>query len=306
MLKGFFKLFSRKKLLPEINRKFQHQYFLNQDNNEILKKQGYIKIENCISDEEINYLQDAYHQLCQFPEYSIEDKFQNSGRFRSPEIRNFVMNKIGDFSANFLPKIFDESVFDKNTTGAFQIKPPSKKSELNPHQDSPVIDELLHNAVYVWIPLRDINETNGPVWVLPGSHLWGNHQRSLNVKWIFEKHTKLLWKYMQPISMKKGDILCWDTALIHASSPNLADDTRVAITTTILPKKYAMVDYFQDENTSKQTVEKYEVYRHFWENEDIMKKPSCPPNKFLKSEQVVFPNNLSKKEVEEIIIKHLS
>ena len=76
----------------------------------------------------------------------------------------------------------------KITTGAFQIKPPSKVSELNPHQDAPVIDETIDNGLFVWIPLCDINEQNGAIYVLPGSHLWQNHQRSLNVKWVFEKH----------------------------------------------------------------------------------------------------------------------
>ena len=46
-----------------------------------------------------------------------------------------------------------------------------------------------------------------------------------------------------------------------------------------------MVEYFQDEKTEKGKVEKYQVERSFWESEDIMKRPPCPPNSFLGLEE---------------------
>jgi len=282
-------------------RTFPNNYFLDKKQFQEIGKYGYTILKNAVSEEQTAFLQNIYQQLTQFPEYSIHDKFQNSGRFRSPEIRNFVMENIGKFSKVFLPTLFDTTVFDENTTGAFQIKPPSKTSELNPHQDAPVIDETKENGLFVWIPLCDITAKNGAVMVLPGSHLWGNHQRSLNVKWIFEKHTMLLWKYMQPVYLKKGDILVWDTALIHSSLPNLSNETRIAITTTLLPKNFSMVEYFQDEKTPEGKIEKYEVERSFWESEDIMKRPPCPPNTFLGYEDEVFPNNINSGRLKEII-----
>ncbi|MCB0508062.1 MAG: phytanoyl-CoA dioxygenase family protein, partial [Bacteroidetes bacterium] len=215
----FDKIFKPKEIkIPE--RVFPHNYFLDKSKMDDIKQQGYTVLKNVVPKEQLDFLQETYQKLTQFPEYRVQDKFQNSGRFRSPEIRNFVMESIGQFSKDFLPNVFDKNVFDENTTGAFQIKPPSKVSELNPHQDAPVIDETKDNGLFVWIPLVDINEQNGAVMLLKGSQLWGNHQRSLNVPWVFEKQTKLLWKYMKPIYMQKGDILIWDTATIHASYPN--------------------------------------------------------------------------------------
>jgi Phytanoyl-CoA dioxygenase (PhyH) len=301
MLTQFIRRFTRKKTIPEFKRTFNDRYFSDPSRNHEIETAGYTRIEQVVTGSELQFLEDTFRQLEQFPEYSIADQFQNSGRFRSPEIRNFVMHAIGEFSKPFLPRIFDTRVCAEETTGAFQIKPPSKKSDLNPHQDSPVIDELEHNGLFVWIPLCDINEQNGPVWVLPGSQLWGNHQRSLNVPWIFEKHTKLLWKHMHPVTMKRGDILCWDTALIHASSPNLSKETRVALTTTILPRDFRMVDYYCDDKTAKGTVEKYEVQRSFWESGDIMNRPPCPPNQLTGLEKKVFPDPLSASDVRELI-----
>lgn len=275
------------------SRKFPHPYFLNEAFQKAINTKGYVLIKNAINEESLNFLSETYQKLTTFPEYSINDKFQNSGRYRSPEIRSYVMDRIGKFSKEYLPTIFNPEVYDENTTGAFQIKPPSKVSELNPHQDAPVIDETVDNGLFVWIPFCDITDKNGAVCVLPGSHLWGNCQRSLNVKWVFEKQTKTLWKHMKPIYMNKGDILVWDTALIHASHPNLTHETRVAITTTLLPKDFKMVEYFKDAQTPAGKVEKYRVERSFWESEDIMKRPPCPPNQFLGYEENAFPEKIS-------------
>jgi hypothetical protein len=289
------RFFKRKEVSFNFNRILKYNYFKNKNNNDI-QKDGYTIIKNVVSNAQLQFLEDTYHQLTKFTEYTIEEKFQNSGRFRSPEIRNFVMDNIGKFSKEFLPSVFDKDIYDENTTGAFQIKPPSKVSELNPHQDAPVIDETKENGLFVWIPLCNITENNGAVLVLPGSHLWQNHQRSLNVSWVFEKHTKLLWKYMQPIYINRGDILVWDTAMIHASLPNISNEIRVAITTTLLPKNFKMVEYFKDKQTPKGKIEKYIVERSFWESENIMKRPPCPPNQFIKLEDEVF-NRISKKEI---------
>jgi hypothetical protein len=290
------RFFKKKEVSFNFNRILKYNYFKNKHNNDI-QKNGYTIIKNVVSKAQLQFLEDTYHQLTKFPEYTIEEKFQNSGRFRSPEIRNFVMDNIGKFSKEFLPSVFDKDIYDENTTGAFQIKPPSKVSELNPHQDAPVIDETKENGLFVWIPLCDITENNGAVLVLPGSHLWQNHQRSLNVSWVFEKHTKLLWKYMQPIYINRGDILVWDTALIHASLPNLSNQTRVAITTTLLPKSFKMVEYFKDAQTPIDEVEKYQVEKSFWESEDIMKRPPCPPNQYFGNEKIAFQSDISKKQV---------
>lgn len=288
------------KITPRV---FPNNYFLNDVYHQQICTKGYVVLKKVVNEDFITQLNQTYEKLTQFEAYTIDKKFQNSGRFQSTEIRNFVMDNIGAFSKSFLPTIFNCTIFDEDTTGAFQIKPPSKVSELNPHQDAPVIDETKENGLFVWIPLCDIDEQNGAIMILQGSHLWNNYQRSLNVPWIFEKHTKLLWKQMIPLFVNKGDIIVWDTALIHASLPNLSNNTRVAITSTLLPKKFKMVEYFKDKQTPKNKIEKYQVEKSFWETADIMKRPPCPPNEFIELEEQVFPNYISAKQLLSLIDK---
>lgn len=282
-------------------RQFPNKYFRDESAHDRYVREGYVLLKGQVSGNLLDRLRVLYEGLTALEGYAVDQQFVNSGRFASPEIRSYVMEGIGGFSGELLPRLFDSDVFDENTTGAFQIKPPSKKSALNPHQDSPVIDETRFNAMFVWIPLCDITRDNGPVWVLPGSHLWGNHQRSLNVPWPFEKHTALLWKHMHPIEMQAGDVLCWDTALIHGSTPNMSGEIRVAVTTTLLPKDFSMVEYFLDRGTHGGLVEKYRVGRGFWESGNIMDRPPCPPNTLLGKEPPAFPQKLTRAHIRQLI-----
>jgi hypothetical protein len=62
-----------------------------------------------------------------------------------------------------------------------------------------------------------------------------------------------------------------------------------------------MVEYFSDAKTPEGQVEKYEVERSFWESEDIMKRPPCPPNKFTGLEKKAFGLPLSSSDVLSLI-----
>ncbi len=261
---------------------------------------GYQVLKNVFSDKDLISIDEGVQSILKIPEVANSTAFLNSGRIHDPTIRASIMSLIREFSMNHLKKIFDENCFESNTTGAFQIKPAGKNTELNPHQDSPVIDENLYNGLYVWIPLIDINEKNGPVYVLPNSHKWGNYQRSLNVKWPFEKHINILKKQMIPIHCNRGDVLIWDTALIHSSSPNLSGESRIAFTTTLLPKNFEMLDFFKDKKTPSRKVERYKVYESYWQSADILKRPPIPPNEFIGLEDYCF-ENLSPSEVKSLL-----
>ncbi|MBK8672730.1 MAG: phytanoyl-CoA dioxygenase family protein [Bacteroidetes bacterium] len=179
------------------------------------------------------------------------------------------------------------------------MKPSSKSSDLNPHQDSPIVDERNYYAVFVWVALCDINEKNGALQVLPKSHLWGNFQRSLNVKWPFEKFTQLLKDEMKPIYLNKGDIILFDSALIHSSLPNLSDKPRIAFNTAILPKNHQQVHYYKDKDTPKGKVEQYYITQEFYRNHNIMEKPKSPF--YMKEMQDwIFPM-ISKKDLKHLI-----
>lgn len=302
MINTILDFFNKQNKISNLKRKYLVNYFINKEHQSIFEENGYITIPNCINKEQIETLKDVYAKLELMNGFEVNDTFVNSGRFTENTIRNFVVDNIKTFSKNNLNHLFNINNCEVQNGGNFQIKPASSNSILNPHQDSPVIDETEYYAIFIWIPLENITLQNGPIWVLPKSHLWCNHQRSLNVKWPFEKHLKLLWKHMRPITLNAGDILCFDSALIHASTANKSNKTRVAITTTALPKNYQLVEYYKDEKTPKESVEKYFVDENYYINEDINTRPD---NKytFVGFENFLF-NNISSSVIKQLLKKY--
>ncbi len=73
--------------------------------------------------------------------------------------------------------------------------------------------------VKVHVPLVDIDETNGPMEVIPGSHRMNYVEGDLAVKRVPRLHSARLL-------MKKGDVLLRDGDIIHRGTPNLSDKPR--------------------------------------------------------------------------------
>lgn len=235
---------------------------------------GYCVCKNVVSNTELEEMENLYLEICNHSEFSMDKKFLNSGRLESSFIRNKVVEKIKDISKIILKDLVNQENCSIGNGGAFQIKPPTNDSALNPHQDTPIVDESTYYSVYVWIPLCDTTSLNGCLSLIPKSHLWGNHQRSLNVPWKYQKDTKKLWKKMIDIPISKGDLILFDSALIHGSRPNKSKDVRVAFTTAILPLNFKLIHYYLDKDTPKNKVEVYEVDEYFFSNENIMLRPS--------------------------------
>lgn len=252
---------------------YEAQYLKDTDLHVEYVNKGFVIIRNVVSDDIINHMTELFFSIKQSGELPDTSQFLNSGRVESVDVRNKVVQEIKNAAEIILSPLVNHEYCDIKTGGAFQIKPPDKNSQLNPHQDTPVIDETKQYAMYVWIPLCDVNKQNGTLSVLPGSHIWGNHQRSLNVPWIYERYHKHLWKYMVELEINKGDLICFDSALIHGSRANMSDDIRLAFTCAVLPQNFQLVHYFRDATTAADKVEKYFVDEFFFNSCNIYERP---------------------------------
>ncbi|HEY5550338.1 MAG TPA: phytanoyl-CoA dioxygenase family protein, partial [Opitutaceae bacterium] len=83
------------------------------------------------------------------------------------------------------PKILDlvESILGPNFycwASNFFIKDPHSMSTVGWHQDSYYWPMAPHNSVTVWLAFDDVDEENGAMKIIPGSHLGGviKHKRS--------------------------------------------------------------------------------------------------------------------------------
>jgi hypothetical protein len=136
----------------------------------------------------------------------------------------------------------------KTLNESFLIKPANTSEELLLHQDFCYTDENNFAAYNVWIPLTDVNENNGAVFVLPGSHLWYKNYRSSSLPTSRISTKKFLASQIQKVQMKKGQVLLFHPALFHGSYPNITNQNRVIVTATVTHKNADFVYYHQEEN----------------------------------------------------------
>jgi hypothetical protein len=107
--------------------------------------------------------------------------------------------------------------------------------------------------------------------MLPGSHLWGNIHRSVCLPWAFEKQMAYLWKFLQPVPTKAGDVLCFDVSTIHGSTQNQTDQNRLAMTVQTIPKNFPLISYFP---TGKNQAEIFHIDQDYFIRESQYKRPS--------------------------------
>ena len=273
---GWLDFFIRDK--PKLNHnKFycirKDSFFLDASKHKHFLKYGWCKIENVVTQSEIDDFMDTFNDISKMDGFELDKNLLNSGRLFNPEIRKITQAAINRNAQTILPRMFDMSKTDSHTGGAFQVKPSHPESDLLIHQDSSVIDEENDYCLFVWIPFCDVTENNGIIPFVNGSHLWGNIHRSLGVPWQFLSKVKTLYNYTTPVKLSKGDVLVFDPATIHASAPNLSGKIRHAITMTVLRKDYQLVYYYRNKDIADNLVEKYYVDENFYYEYDFVSKP---------------------------------
>ena len=109
---------------------------------------------------------------------------------------------------------------------------------LDLHQDFNFVDQSVNRAVHVWIALVDVDEHNGCLTVLPGSHLLTHHISAMGGNATpFATYRDLLEADCRiGVPMKAGEALFFDERTLHGSYPNKSRDLRIAAGGVFLPK----------------------------------------------------------------------
>src|ERR1043165_4026021 len=78
---------------------------------------------------------------------------------------------------------------------------------------------------------------------------------------------------MQQVLANVGDVLLFDPALIHASKPNLSNETRHAITITVARKNPALIYFYHDNTMPADVIDRYDVDEDFFRTYDFASRP---------------------------------
>jgi hypothetical protein len=143
--------------------------------------------------------------------------------------------------------VFEKNFKDYNNGLNFFInKLSGDDSGFSIHQDSSAIDEFKYSTLSIWIPLQDVDETNGALWLVEKTQVMFSPFRSVSFYPPFSNIRETVKDYLKPIRLKAGQALIFDSRIIHASGKNLSGQDRLAVVSGILPKEASFQLSYQD------------------------------------------------------------
>lgn len=222
---------------------FSHQYLQDSNLHSKLVKEGVVKIESAISPQTINHFLDHYKAIENEIANLTPDHYTNSFSFQDPEIKKKIFYLTKEILAQEINQILISESYKIPIAGGICINPPFSKRGSNIHQDPTCIDERKTYSLTIWIPLADVNMDNGVMQFIKGSHLWGNRIRSIHTKWRFEEWKDILSESLTSIPVKLGDVIVFDSSIIHASLPNKTNETRLAVNYSCIPFNSNLIYY---------------------------------------------------------------
>jgi len=227
-----------------------------------LLEEGYVVVP-FLSKEEVRSLVDYY--------YASHPR-QLDGMYATAHVPDLDLRlRMNAFIKKVFARAIDETFINCNPLGgSFIAKGKGQQGTLEPHQDWNIVDEERYRSFNIWVPLVNLHPANGPIMVIPRSHLWLKNYRSVNTPNAFYKVFDAIWKMLQPLHMKAGEALIYDHRLIHASGENQTAEIRLAAVYGIIPLGAKMYYYHKLDD---HTVEVFESNPEFFLYGNIFEGP---------------------------------
>ncbi len=120
--------------------------------------------------------------------------------------------------------------------GNFFIKPPGR-GELGLHRHWQFVENRDDTAITLWCPLIDVDESNGTMEVIPGSHRLAPWDISaVTCRPFFESvPDTLLKQFAVPVKLRAGEVIFFDNNLLHGSPANPSPHLRPALQGLCIP-----------------------------------------------------------------------
>lgn len=196
-----------------------------------------------IGEETLRQLQLLYQQ--NYPQEMVG--LQPSLRIGDAQKNIALHHQIGKLLSPSLENWFTPFAFNANH---FIAKGAKAEHEFELHQDWNVVDETKYSAAHIWIALQDIDEQNGGLFLVSGSHHFFDTVRSGSCGIPFIKATEKVKPYITSPSIKAGEAIVYQQALFHGSYPNRSSQVRLVCLCSVRPKEASMLYYQQQDSTT--------------------------------------------------------
>jgi hypothetical protein len=249
--------------------------------NERMRTQGYLVLP-FLSEDEIQ----TFRQLHEHHHQAPPPDFYNSYFSEDINYKREIETKVKDHFERKMTKYFQNCII---TGGMFVVKPPFQEKHFLPHQDWSFVDEHKSLSLSMWCPLQDVNDHNGNLRVLKGSHQFLETIRGSGTPNVYENHRKVVDAYMDSIPMKAGEALFFFNNLVHGSPPNKSSTTRICLGLTLLPDDAPLLYYFIDPEDKEEKLKQYVATETFYINYVHQRGQKPKDLEFLQTIDFDFP-----------------
>lgn len=212
---------------------------------EQFKSEGYLKSGRVLSDDQVEALRNEMARvIADHGNSDVPQPVSLTNLNGNPETPVWQIVNIWEASAPYRELIANTVITEEmaQLTGAkalriwhdqIQYKPASTGGTNMWHQDAPLwptIEPM--TEVSAWVALDDVDESNGCMWMVPGSHMWGNQiefwgklKNFDDLPPEFEGHVITT----RSCPVRKGEVHYHHALTWHGSPPNNSSRPRRAI-----------------------------------------------------------------------------
>jgi hypothetical protein len=160
----------------------------------------------------------------------------------------------------------------------FIVKLQGNETTFPIHQDWAIVDENKYFSLNLWIPLQDVDEKNGSMYIVRGSHKINKKIRGAGILFPnYHQYLDFLKPQMIQFDVKAGEALIFYHSTIHGSPYNQCENARKVVQVSVLPKEAPIQIYFQSEKDSPLEIHHPEDDFNFYYNDIREESETRPP-----------------------------
>ena len=156
----------------------------------------------------------------------------------------------------------------------FAVKTAESQATFTPHIDDIHADESCFTGVNCWIPLVDVNENNGGLYFIEGSHRLDLPIRGIGLPFPFESYSEKIASQGIPLELKAGTGIFFHSKIIHGSPMNQSGKDRPAIIVGLLPNEAKPIVHMRFNGLDASLVETFETTPDFYEKVQVDERPN--------------------------------
>lgn len=131
--------------------------------------------------------------------------------------------------------------------GAYVVKGTSP-NRVSLHQDWTYLDERGTRSYLAWIPLVDVDDANGALRFVPGSHRWSDGIRASGPAppLVGDDDQDRVVGAAVTVPLAAGEAVVYDSAVVHGSAANGSGRLRPAIVVAVVPDGCPVLHFHHD------------------------------------------------------------